>query len=261
MNKIPFGNPDRMSLVKCPAMGVGLGVSKWSSRGTFLNGAQYVQQSAGHSVSRDLSWRNLTNEEYFTIMSHLTSDEPIIFFDMLVNKGNALSQVFASPKPYGRSPVRNGTSTPHPSVSGTMAISYVPDSQRTQYLVVPDGHELRLRFNGQAADGANNTTFRIQRYGVTPEWEVIPWNTVRTYTGSGVYAIQLRGNSTTTTAAILRGGYAQVVPVGSPVTSTPSSWPGLGAYQYKVDPSTISSSFENIPHNMNSLSVTLVESD
>lgn len=245
---IPFGNIDDMELIKPPAPGIPMSPGKWMVRNTFTNGGAFLKTSKGSHATRDLLWNNLTIREYATMMKFVERGEPIVWHDFFAAKANALSQIFANPGIGGRSPIRNGYGTYE---NEQITIDVHENSQRrSQYIVVPEGFTLHFK-----ASGSGTPRYGRRTAGTTTAFTAMNWNTAYTLS-QGLYEIQVVGNGSVT----LGKAMAQVLPSWE-TPELDNYLPGMGATQYRIDPSSVAGIGQSSVLDYMSLGFSLVESD
>lgn len=95
-----FGNRARMTWVKCPDSGMGMGGSRYSSEGVFLNGGAFVRNSATGHRAYDMSWNFLRADEKDAIRSYLDGvygTGLLYFLDPFAMRRNVLPTAWAAP--------------------------------------------------------------------------------------------------------------------------------------------------------------------
>lgn len=246
-----FGTRERMTWVKCPDTGVGIGRIRWSAEGTYLNGGGYVREStAGHLV-HDMSWNFLTREQVYAIMDYrdgVYGGGLIHFLDPFQMNRNVLPQNWAFPALAGEDgmPLLY-EETPTISAGGTNSLN-APTSRATYtvasdsvaetlWLPVPDGYSLHVGglFAATGTAVITATPDVGSPVNLTPSAATSAHNymtTVLTSVGGGV-TLALGGVGTLNLWFL----GAQVLPTGqTPQTTTFQSGQGTSGSRFAGDP-------------------------
>lgn len=154
-----FGNKERMTWVKCPDSGMGMGGSRYTAEGTFLNGGSFVRNSATGHRSYDLSWNFLRADQKDEIRAYLDSvygTGLLYFLDPFALRRNILPTCWASPGVAvdggprllgGMADVPTSVQLTVPAGAPTQGAMYTTaaDSEfRTLWVPIPPGHSLHM---------------------------------------------------------------------------------------------------------------------
>ncbi len=153
-----FGTQARMTWVKCPDTGMGMGRTRWSAEGTYLNGGGFVRESTAGHLIHEMSWNFLTRDQLRAITDYregVYGDGLLYFLDPFQMDRNILPQHWAFPAlagDDGMSLLENERPVLADAPANTLnaptkTAVYLLDENsvtRTVWLPVPDGYSLHV---------------------------------------------------------------------------------------------------------------------
>lgn len=142
-----LGTPGDVVQVKCPSSGLTKTPTSWNTSGTYLSGGGFARSSGVTHQEYAISWGGDSVENFATLLTQLSKQEPIYYLDPLECKTNLLPPYVAQyvrGNPLKSSPVNTGT-----GVNGypNTASSYQYDTQ-VFTTPVPEGFRLWVGAHG-----------------------------------------------------------------------------------------------------------------
>lgn len=178
-----FGNRERMTWVKAPAINADLSPNRWTNSGTYLNGGGYVRSSGTSHKVYQFAWNLAKSEDIRGVLDYYSGiygDGLIYFLDPFAIRTNLLPVYWSAPR-LGKDDAPTLVRDQRPTLVATafntndyptMSAVYTLSAASTPaelYIPVPPGYVFHLGVHGTATG-----TARV---------EVIPTNingTVRT---------------------------------------------------------------------------------
>ena len=107
-----LGTPGDVVQVKCPSSGLTKTPTSWNTSGTYLSGGGFARSSGVTHQEYAISWGGDSVENFATLLTQLSKQEPIYYLDPLECKTNLLPPYVAQyvrGNPLKSSPVNTGT--------------------------------------------------------------------------------------------------------------------------------------------------------